>query len=61
MTWEALNPSSLCLVVSTPPPLAKAGKNMNSENMLKTATVKDFISLEVIPIPKFGAKIRVQG
>jgi hypothetical protein len=29
--------------------------------MLKAATVKDFISLEVIPIPKFGAKIRGQG
>jgi hypothetical protein len=29
--------------------------------MLKTATVKDFISLRVIPILKFGAKIRGQG
>jgi hypothetical protein len=28
--------------------------------MLKTATVKDFISLRVIPILKFGAKIRGQ-
>jgi hypothetical protein len=27
--------------------------------MLKAATVKSFNNLEVIPIPKFGAKIRV--
>jgi hypothetical protein len=32
-----------------------------NKKMLKTATVKDFISLKVIPIQKFGAKIRGQG
>jgi hypothetical protein len=61
MTSEALKLFFFVLSFSSPPPLAKDGKETSSENMLKTATVKDFISLEVIPIPKFGAKIRGQG
>jgi hypothetical protein len=33
----------------------------NIENKLKTATVKDLKWLCNIPVPKFGAKIRVRG
>jgi hypothetical protein len=58
MTSWALKLFFFVLSFSAPPPFAKEGIEISSEKMLKTATVKDFISLEVIPIPKFGAKIR---
>jgi hypothetical protein len=56
-----LKPSFLFLAVSPSPPVAKDDMEINNRNKLKAATVRDFISLEVIPIPKFGAKIRGQG
>jgi hypothetical protein len=43
------------------PSCAKEVAEINSENMLKAATVKDFISLEVIPIPEIWRKDKGAG
>jgi len=45
--------------VSPSPCWAETGVKIKREKTLKTATVKDLISLDLIPALKFAAKIRV--
>jgi len=51
--------SSFAALGSPSPPPASAGTEKLIQNMLKTATSKDLRRLDVMPLLKFGAKIRL--